>query len=202
MPGAARERPRFSVVGRNSAEPAKGSVTAWGRDGSGGRSGRPRLTVGRAKSGVRPEEIPPQAQVDLPRLGRDEQSLSFLTTPAGAVSATATTTTERFPLRHEVITRPRFESDRSECRWRLNAELWVEAFLTAPLDETQKRHAPEPEPALCIGMRLGDGVGSKRRPGLRNAREASVLSDKPGGLQIRILPLDDEFKRAGRSLPT
>jgi hypothetical protein len=87
------------------------------------------LTVRRAKSGVRPEEIRPQA-------------------------ATATATTERFPFRHEVIPRPRFESDRSECCQRLNAGLWVEAFLTAPMDETQKYHAPEPMPVLCIGTRV------------------------------------------------
>jgi hypothetical protein len=174
MPGAASEGPRFSVVGRDSAEPAKGSVTAWGRRGVRMTIwNKPRLTVRRAKSGVRPEDTP-AAQVDLPRLGPRRAIPSFLTTPAGAVSATATATTERFPSRHEVIPRPRFESDRSECCQRLNAGLWVEAFLTAPLDETQKRHAPEPMPVLCIGTRVGDGVRRTRRPGLRNARLAEA----------------------------
>jgi hypothetical protein len=110
----------------------------------------PRLTLRRAKSGVGPEEIRPQA-------------------------ATATATTERFPFRHEVITRPRFERDRSECCWRLNVGLWAEAFLTAPLDETQKRHAPEPVPALCIGTRLGDrrGEHDERACALRDKAHSS-----------------------------
>ena len=88
MPGAPSERPRFSVVGRNSAEPAKGSVTARGRRGVLMTIwNEPRLTVRRANSGVRPEQICPQVHVDLARLGRDEQSLhSWLGNDAGRSS--------------------------------------------------------------------------------------------------------------------
>ena len=47
----------------------------------------PRLTVRRANSGVRPEQICPQVHVDLARLGRDEQSLhSWLGNDAGRSS--------------------------------------------------------------------------------------------------------------------
>jgi hypothetical protein len=63
-------------------------------------------------------------------------------------------------------------------------------------DETQKHHAPEPVPALCIGTRLGDGARSTRRPGLAqcvtNARgevaPRAPCSPSPWSARVRPRP--------------